>query len=44
VQIDLSVESDFFARALLLEEFKPVMQRYKRRKEIDKILAESPRR
>ena len=31
VQIDLPVESEFFARSLLLEEFKPVMQRYVRK-------------
>ena len=31
VQIDLPAESEFFARALLLEEFKPVMQRYVRK-------------
>jgi len=30
VQIDLPAESEFFARALLLEEFKPVMQRFVR--------------
>jgi len=32
VRIDLPIESDFFSRALLLEEFKPVMQRFLRNK------------
>jgi len=35
VQIDLPAESEFFARALLLEEFKPVMQRFVRKRGIE---------